>query len=156
MLTDHKGEVDEWKKLNSLLMQLRKICCHPYLMPGAEHNFDGNTTSEDIVEASAKMKLLDQLLQQLKQKGHRVVLFSQFIGMLDILEDYIIMRGWDYCRLDGSTPRARRNFDIRLFGKKNSKKFIFLMSTRAGGLGINCQTADTVILYDSGRGTLLL
>eukprot|EP00948_MAST-09A_sp_MAST-9A-sp1_P004011 g4011.t1 len=140
---------NEWKKLNNLLMQLRKVVCHPYLLPGAELNWDGESTGEDIVEASAKMKLLDKLLKALYEGGHRVVLFTQFTNMLNILEDYIIMRGWNYCRLDGSTPRSRRAFDIRVFNAANSKKFIYLMSTRAGGLGINCQTADTVILYDS-------
>ena len=140
--------VDAWKKLNSLLMQLRKICNHPWLMPGAEDDFDGSTT-EEIVEASGKMKLLDRMLKKLFEGGHRVVLFSQFTSMLDILEDYLNMRGYEYVRLDGQTNRYRRRINIDRFNAHNSKLFIFLMSTRAGGLGINAQTADTVVLFDS-------
>ena len=129
-------------------MQLRKVCDHPWLMPGAEEISSGETT-EEIVEASGKLKLLDRMLKKLKAGGHRVVLFSQFTSMLDILEDYLELRGYEFVRLDGSTNRYRRRINIQRFNEKNSKLFIFLMSTRAGGLGINAQTADTVILYDS-------
>lgn len=69
--------------------------------------------------------------------------------MLDILEDYLIMRGYRYARLDGSTGRARRNLQMKMFNKPESETFIFLLSTRAGGLGINLTAADTVIFYDS-------
>jgi SWI/SNF-related matrix-associated actin-dependent regulator of chromatin subfamily A member 5 len=143
-----KGKKDTWKKLNNLLMQLRKVCNHPYQLPGAELDFDGGT-DEDIVEGSGKLAMLDRMLPALQRNGHRCVIFSQFTSMLDILEDYIIMRGYDYARLDGSTNRVQRTVDIAMFNAKGSSKFIFLLSTRAGGLGVNLQTADTAILYDS-------
>ncbi|KAL6759340.1 P-loop containing nucleoside triphosphate hydrolase protein [Haematococcus lacustris] len=144
------GSVSHWNKMMNLLMQLRKVCNHPYLFNiDAEPNFDGVTTGEDIVEASGKMQVLDRMLQKLKQKGHRVVLFSQFSRMLDILEDYIHLRGWKYKRLDGSTNRIQRMIDIQQFNKPNSDVFMYILCTRAGGLGVNLQTADTCILFDS-------
>ena len=142
---------DAWKRLNSLLMQMRKVCNHPYLLPGGDPGATamGTITDDDIVMASNKMLLLDRLLVRLFKGGHRVVLFSQFTSMLDIFEDYLTMRGYKYVRLDGSCSRAKRNCDLRVFNAEGSPVFVFLMSTRAGGLGINAQTADTVILYDS-------
>lgn len=98
---------DQWKKLNNLLMQLRKVCNHPWLLPGAESDFDGET-DETIVEGSGKLAMLDRLLPALQAKGHRCVIFSQFTSMLDILEDYINMRGYEYARLDGSVGRVKR------------------------------------------------
>ena len=149
---EHEGaedvESDEWKRLNNLFMQLRKICNHPYCLNGAEIGFDGST-DEKLVQSSGKLLVLDKLLAKLHAKGHRVVLFSQFVSVLNILEDYLNMRDWSYCRLDGSTGRTRRTLDLRVFNATGSKTFIYLMSTRAGGLGINAQTADTCILYDS-------
>ena len=143
-----------WKRMNSLLMQLRKVCNHPYLLPGADPaplNEDGSVsgTDESIVTASNKMVMLDRLLERLFKNNHRVVLFSQFTSMLDIFEDFLNLRGYRYVRLDGSSSRTQRTLDLRVFNKEGSEVFIFLMSTRAGGLGINAQTADTVILYDS-------
>lgn len=130
--------------LNNLVMQLRKCCIHPYLFPGAE-DID-STTLEDLVGASGKLSVLDMLLCSLYKKGHRVVLFSQFTSVLDILDDYCTMRGWNYCRFDGSTARAKRNYIVNSFNAPNSDKFLFLMSTRSGGMGLNLQTADTCIL----------
>ncbi|PRW60864.1 SNF2 super family [Chlorella sorokiniana] len=138
-----------WKKLQMLVQQLRKCCNHPYLFPGAEPDFDGMSTDEGIVRASGKMEVLDRLLRKLKRRGHRVVLFSQFNMQLDILEDYMIMRGYKYSRLDGSTNRVQRMIDIKLFNRPGSDTFVYLLNTRAGGLGVNLQTADTCILYDS-------
>lgn len=136
-----------WKKLQSLLMQLRKCANHPYLFPGAE--VDPSSIGDDIITSSGKMQLLDRLLFKLKSSGHRVVLFSQFTMMLNIFEDYCQYRGFDYRRLDGSTNRVRRTVDMHMFNKPSSPIFIYFLSTRAGGLGINLQSADTVILYDS-------
>ncbi|KAJ7544012.1 hypothetical protein O6H91_09G061600 [Diphasiastrum complanatum] len=147
------GEIPEskdpeaWKKLQSLMMQLRKCANHPYLFPGAEPN--PLETGEDLVLASGKLQLLDRLLLKLKAGGHRVCLFSQFTSTLDILEDFARMRGYDYRRLDGSTNRVKRAIDMILFNKPGSSIFVYLLCTRAGGLGINLQTADTVILFDS-------
>ena len=135
-------------QLNNLIMQLRKCCLHPFLFDGAELDIEA-TTLQDLIAASGKLATLDKLLRSLFQKGHRTVLFSQFTSVLDILDDYCRMRGWKYCRFDGSTPRARRNFIINQFNAPDSDRFVFLMSTRSGGMGLNLQTADTCILFDS-------
>jgi SWI/SNF-related matrix-associated actin-dependent regulator of chromatin subfamily A member 5 len=128
------------KRLSNLIMQLRKCCLHPFLFEGAETNID-ETSLEDLIAASGKLAVLDKLLLSLYQKGNRTVLFSQFTSVLDILEDYCVLRGWSYCRFDGSTARATRNYIVNNFNKPNSDKFIFLMSTRSGGMGLNLQTA---------------
>lgn len=95
------------------------------------------------------MVLLDKLLKRLKERGHRVLLFTQMTRVLDILEDYLYMRQYLYCRIDGNTSYEDREARIDAYNKENSDIFLFLLSTRAGGLGINLQTADVVILYDS-------
>lgn len=134
--------------LKSLFMQLRKCCNHPFVFDGAEVNPE-STSLQDLIAASGKLSVLDMLLQRLFQNQHRAVLFSQFTSVLDILEDYCRLRGWKYCRLDGSTDRARRNYYIRRFNEDDSSYFLFLVSTRSGGMGLNLQSADTCILYDS-------
>ncbi|OQS54638.1 ISW2 [Ecytonucleospora hepatopenaei] len=133
--------------LLNILMQLKKVCNHPYLFEGAEEDIE--TTGEDLVFNCGKMIILDKMLVSLKTKGSRVLLFSQMSRMLDIFEDYIRMRGYKYRRIDGSTDGGLRNTYINDFNKENSDIFIFILTTRAGGLGINLYTADTVILYDS-------
>ena len=105
-------------------------------------------TDEAIVEASGKMQVLDRLLPKLKANGHRVVLFSQFTTVLDLLDDYLRMRGYRFCRLDGGTNRVQRTIDINSFNAPGSPIFVFLMSTRAGGLGINLTAADTVFFLE--------
>ena len=94
----------DWKRLQSLMMQLRKCANHPYLFPDADTGAEG----EDLVEASGKMQILDRLLKKLFANGHRVVLFSQFTTMLNLIEEYCVHRGWRYCRLDGSVNRVQR------------------------------------------------
>ena len=137
-----------YSKLRHLVMQLRKCCNHPFLFDGVETDQE-NTTCEELIAASGKLAVVDKLLVSLYKKNHRVVLFSQFTYSLDIIEDYCNERGWIYTRLDGSTPRAQRNYRVNKFNQPGSNIFIFLMSTRSGGLGINLQTADTCILFDS-------
>mmetsp|Transcript_41662 Transcript_41662/g.99912 ORF Transcript_41662/g.99912 Transcript_41662/m.99912 type:complete len:1104 (+) Transcript_41662:269-3580(+) len=134
--------------LRSLFMQLRKACSHPFLFDGAEDDVS-STTVEELIGASGKLSVLDMILLSLYKKGNRSVLFSQFTSTLDIIEDYCILRGWKYCRLDGGTSRADRNYLIRRFNEKNSPYFLFLVSTKSGGMGLNLQTADTAILFDS-------
>lgn len=96
-------------RLHGLLAQLRKAANHPYLFPGAEKISDADeVASEDIISASGKLEILDRLLAKLEAKGHRVVLFSQFTQVLDILSDYLDYRGYNHCRLDGSTNRVMR------------------------------------------------
>ncbi|XP_024528171.1 ISWI chromatin-remodeling complex ATPase CHR11 [Selaginella moellendorffii] len=138
----------ERRRLLNIAMQLRKCCNHPYLFQGAEPG-PPYFTGEHLVENSGKMVLLDKLLPKLKQRSSRVLIFSQMTRLLDILEDYCIFRGYPSCRIDGGTSGEDREFAIEAFNREGSEKFIFLLSTRAGGLGINLATADIVILYDS-------
>ncbi|KAL7105006.1 hypothetical protein ACP275_07G018300 [Erythranthe tilingii] len=138
----------ERKRLLNIAMQLRKCCNHPYLFQGAEPG-PPYTTGTHLVENAGKMVLLDKLLPKLKQRDSRVLIFSQMTRLLDILEDYLMYRGYYYCRIDGNTGGEDRDASIEAFNKPGSEKFVFLLSTRAGGLGINLATADVVILYDS-------
>ena len=102
-----------------------------------------------LVANSGKMVLLDKLLKRLKEMGSRVLIFSQMTSLLDILEDYMVFVGHSYCRIDGQTNMIDRQSQIDEYNAPGSEKFCFLLSTRAGGLGINLATADTVILFDS-------
>lgn len=138
----------EKTRLLNILMQLRKVCNHPYLFYGAEPGppyFDG----PHLWENSGKMVLLDKLLAKLKKNDDRVLIFSQMTRLLDILEDYMRYKGYEYCRIDGSTSGHDREAYMNDFNAPDSTKFVFLLSTRAGGLGINLQTANIVVLYDS-------
>ncbi|KAI3927898.1 hypothetical protein MKW98_023499 [Papaver atlanticum] len=138
----------ERKRLLNIAMQLRKCCNHPYLFQGAEPG-PPYTTGDHLVTNAGKMVLLDKLLPKLKERDSRVLIFSQMTRLLDILEDYSMYRGYQYCRIDGNTGGEDRDASIEAFNQPGSEKFIFLLSTRAGGLGINLATADVVILYDS-------
>ncbi|XP_058078110.1 ISWI chromatin-remodeling complex ATPase CHR11-like isoform X2 [Magnolia sinica] len=138
----------ERKRLLNIAMQLRKCCNHPYLFQGAEPG-PPYTTGDHLVTNAGKMVLLDKLLPKLKERDSRVLIFSQMTRLLDILEDYLMFRGYLYCRIDGNTGGEDRDASIETFNQPGSDKFIFLLSTRAGGLGINLATADVVIIYDS-------
>lgn len=133
------------KAVANLSMQLRKCCNHPYLFVEQYNMYQ----REEIVRASGKFELLDRLLPKLHRAGHRVLLFSQMTRLLNILEVYLQMYNFKYMRLDGSTKTEERGKLLADFNKKDSEYFIFLLSTRAGGLGLNLQTADTVIIFDS-------
>ena len=135
-------------RLLNIVMQLRKCCNHPYLFDGAEPG-PPYTTDEHLIYNAGKMQLLDQLLKKMKAQGSRVLLFSQMSRMLDILEDYCIFRDYGYCRIDGNTAHEDRISSIDEYNRPGSDKFIFLLTTRAGGLGINLTSADIVIIYDS-------
>lgn len=135
-------------RLLNMLMHLRKVCNHPYLFEGAEKG-PPFVEGDHIIENAGKMVLLDKLLSKLKKQGSRVLIFSQMTRALDILDDYCSYRGYERCRIDGQTSQELRESQMEEYNAPNSSKFIFLLSTRAGGLGINLQTADTVILYDS-------
>ena len=132
----------------NIIMQLRKVCNHPYLFDGVE---DPNLPEEGehIITNSSKMRILDKLLTKLKIQGSQVLLFSQMTRTLDIIEDYCTYRGFKTVRIDGSTSLEDREIQIQEFTKPGSPIFLFLLSTRAGGLGLNLMSADTVILYDS-------
>ncbi|XP_059632539.1 probable ATP-dependent DNA helicase CHR12 [Cornus florida] len=133
------------KSLQNLSMQLRKCCNHPYLFVG-EYNM---WRKEEIIRASGKFELLDRLLPKLQRAGHRVLLFSQMTRLMDILEIYLQLHDFKYLRLDGSTKTEERGTLLKQFNAPDSPFFMFLLSTRAGGLGLNLQTADTVIIFDS-------
>jgi SWI/SNF-related matrix-associated actin-dependent regulator of chromatin subfamily A member 5 len=127
---------------------LRKICDHPYLFDGQEPD-GADEFGEHLVTSCGKMLFLDKLLKKVKEDQSQVLIFSGFTSMLDILEDYCIFREYKYCRLDGNTELDDREKYIQEFTQANSEKFIFLISTRAGGLGLNLMTANIVVLYDS-------
>jgi SWI/SNF-related matrix-associated actin-dependent regulator of chromatin subfamily A member 5 len=142
------GKRESKTRLLNIVMQLRKCCNHPYLFEGAEPG-PPYTTDEHLVYNAGKMKVLDKLLKRLEKQGSRVLIFSQMSRLLDILEDYCVFRQYKYCRIDGGTAHEDRIAAIDEYNKPGSEKFVFLLTTRAGGLGINLTTADTVILYDS-------
>ncbi|KAF9075433.1 SNF2 family N-terminal domain-containing protein [Rhodocollybia butyracea] len=136
--------------LLNIAMELKKAANHPYLFDGAEPTAENNEEIlKGLVMNSGKMVLLDKLLVRLKEGGHRVLIFSQMVRMLDILSDYMSFRGYLHQRLDGMVASEARKKSILHFNAPNSPDFAFLLSTRAGGLGINLETADTVIIFDS-------
>uniref|UniRef100_A0A8C4LW28 Helicase, lymphoid specific n=1 Tax=Equus asinus TaxID=9793 RepID=A0A8C4LW28_EQUAS len=136
-------------KLQNIMMLLRKCCNHPYLI---EYPIDPVTQEfkidEELVTNSGKFLILDRMLPELKTRGHKVLLFSQMTRMLDILMDYCHFRDFNFSRLDGSMSYSEREKNMHNFNT-DPDVFIFLVSTRAGGLGINLTAADTVIIYDS-------
>lgn len=142
------GKKEGKTRLMNMVMQLRKVTCHPYLFDGAEPG-PPYTTDEHLIQNSGKMVILDKLLANMKAKGSRVLIFSQMSRVLDILEDYCLFRQYKYCRIDGGTAHEDRIAAIDEYNKPGSERFIFLLTTRAGGLGINLTTADIVVLYDS-------
>lgn len=142
------GKKESKTRLLNIVMQLRKCCNHPYLFEGAEPG-PPYTTDEHLVYNAGKMLVLDKLLKRLQAQGSRVLIFSQMSRLLDILEDYCVFRQYKYCRIDGSTAHEDRIAAIDDYNKPGSEKFIFLLTTRAGGLGINLTSADIVVLYDS-------
>lgn len=130
-------------------MELKKAANHPYLFDGAEVRTETKEeTLKGLVMNSGKLVLLDKLLARLKQDGHRVLIFSQMVRMLDIMSDYMALRGYAHQRLDGMVSSESRKKSIAHFNTPGSPDFAFLLSTRAGGLGINLETADTVIIFD--------
>ena len=145
LLTKSLLQTDSKTIYKNIIMQLRKACNHPYLFEGIEKP---NPPPNHLVIYSSKMRILDKLCNKLYGKS-QILIFSQMTRMLDILEDYCNERFYEYCRIDGDTSLEARERMISEFTQKDSKKFIFLLSTRAGGLGLNLMTSDTVILYDS-------
>jgi len=142
------GKRESKTRLLNIVMQLRKCCNHPYLFEGAEPG-PPYTTDEHLVYNAGKMIMLDKILVRMKKQGSRVLIFSQMSRVLDILEDYCVFREHKYCRIDGSTAHEDRISAIDDYNKPGSEKFIFLLTTRAGGLGINLTSADIVVLFDS-------
>ncbi|KAJ1978430.1 ATP-dependent DNA helicase Hrp3 [Dimargaris xerosporica] len=136
--------------LLNIVMELKKASNHPFLFPNAETPAEGTVDQlKGLIKNSGKMVLLDKLLTRLKAGGHRVLIFSQMVRLLDILSDYLALRGYAHQRLDGSVGSEARKKAIDQFNAPGSTDFVFLLSTRAGGLGINLTAADTVIIFDS-------
>ena len=130
-------------------MELKKAANHPYLFDGAEDRNAGTDEQlKGLVMNSGKMVLLDKLLARLRSDGHRVLIFSQMVRMLDLLSEYMQLRAFQFQRLDGMVSSEARKKSIAHFNAPGSPDFAFLLSTRAGGLGINLETADTVIIFD--------
>ena len=139
--------------LLNVAIQLRKVCNHPYLLRGVEdkevNHLAENEYLETFIKASGKMVLLDKLLPKLRAGGHRVLIFSQMVKVLDLLETYLAHREWKWERIDGSVRGNDRQLAIDRFCKEDSDRFVFLLCTRAGGVGINLTAADTVVIFDS-------
>lgn len=135
---------------NNAMMQLRKICNHPYLFLN-EWFMD-----DELIRASGKFELLDRMLPKLKAAGHRVLMFSQMTHVMTILERFFEYRKFAFLRLDGGTSSEEREKRMFMFNDPDSPFFIFLLSTRAGGLGLNLATADTVIIFDSDWNPMMV
>ncbi|XP_025109979.1 probable global transcription activator SNF2L2 [Pomacea canaliculata] len=152
---DKKGKGGT-KTLMNTIMQLRKICNHPFMFQHIEEAFadhiglsGGIVTGPELYRSSGKFELLDRILPKLKATNHKVLVFCQMTSLMSIMEDYLVYRGIRYLRLDGMTKSEDRGQLLELFNKKDSPYFLFLLSTRAGGLGLNLQAADTVVIFDS-------
>ncbi|XP_068768115.1 chromodomain-helicase-DNA-binding protein 6 isoform X1 [Struthio camelus] len=146
--------------LINTMMELRKCCNHPYLINGAEEKILEDFRKahspeapdfqlQAMIQAAGKLVLIDKLLPKLIAGGHKVLIFSQMVRCLDILEDYLIQRRYTYERIDGRVRGNLRQAAIDRFCKPDSDRFVFLLCTRAGGLGINLTAADTCIIFDS-------
>ncbi|KAF7866887.1 hypothetical protein EAF04_005728 [Stromatinia cepivora] len=136
--------------LNNILMQLRKCLCHPFLYSSAieETSLSHEALHRNLIDASSKFQLLEIMLPKLQARGHRVLIFSQFLKQLDLVEDFLNGLELPFQRLDGTVSTLEKQKRIDAFNAPNSKLFAFLLSTRAGGVGINLATADTVIIMD--------
>ncbi|BBN06231.1 chromodomain-helicase-DNA-binding protein 1-like [Marchantia polymorpha subsp. ruderalis] len=143
--------------LQNIVMQLRKACSHPYLFEGVEP--EPFEEGEHLIEASGKLLMLDIMLKRLHAGGHRVLIFAQMTRTLDILQDYLQYRQYTYDRLDGSLRAEERFAAVRSFStakaasssagtQASAGPFVFLITTRAGGVGLNLVAADTVIFYE--------
>ncbi|SJX64363.1 related to proliferation associated SNF2-like protein [Sporisorium reilianum f. sp. reilianum] len=139
--------------LENIVIQARKICNHPFLFDWPVDMDSGTlVVNKDLINASGKMLMLNRLLDELFNRGHKVLIFSQFTTMLDIIEEWANeFKGLRTCRIDGTTPQEGRRAQMKSFNEDKGADAcnLFLLSTRAGGLGINLVAADTVIFYDS-------
>lgn len=149
-VSDGKGGKTGMRGLSNMLMQLRKLCNHPFVFESVEEEMNpGKLTNDLIWRTAGKFELLDRVLPKFKASGHRVLMFFQMTQIMNIMEDFMRLKGLKYLRLDGSTKSDDRSDLLKQFNAPGSDIFCFLLSTRAGGLGLNLQAADTVIIYDS-------
>jgi ATP-dependent DNA helicase len=146
-------------------MNHRKNCNHPFIfgepIDPVSGVHMGSAHPQLLIRASGKFALLDRMLERLYKDKHQVLIFSQMTALLSVIEDYLLYRGWKYCRIDGTTKIDERQRQMDVFnaektngldGTRNfgdDRHFVFLLSTRAGGVGINLATADTCIIFDS-------
>ncbi|KSA01559.1 uncharacterized protein AC631_02704 [Debaryomyces fabryi] len=137
--------------LQNLVIQLRNICNSPYIFyePFEPNSNKDGEFMELLLRNSSKFKILQQLLDGLLLQNHKVLIFSQFTKVLDLINDWLVFQNINICRLDGSMNQLDREVEITEFNAKNSKQQVFLLSTRAGGLGINLTASDTVIIFDN-------
>ncbi|CAG9535369.1 unnamed protein product [Cercopithifilaria johnstoni] len=147
--------------LMNAMMELRKCCNHPFLINGAEEQIlaevkaghpdwnEDDIYQHALVQSSGKLVLIAKLLPKLHADGHKVLIFSQMVRVLDIIEEFLVAQNYTFERIDGNVRGDLRQGAIDRFSKKDSDRFIFLLCTRAGGLGINLTAADTVIIFDS-------
>ncbi|RLV93809.1 Nuclear protein STH1/NPS1 [Spathaspora sp. JA1] len=147
---DVGGSKSGIKGLNNKIMQLRKICNHPFVFEEVEAVLNSSKLTNDLIwRVSGKFELLDRVLPKFKASGHRVLMFFQMTQVMDIMEDFLRWRDMKYLRLDGATKAEDRQDMLKVFNAPGSDYFCFLLSTRAGGLGLNLQTADTVVIFDT-------
>ena len=157
MDTNDKKNKSGNKALMNTIMQLRKICNHPFMFRHVEEAIaekmygPGSTTCEGslLVRSAGKFELMERILPKLKATGHKVLIFTQMTQVILLMEDYFNQYGYKYLRLDGSTKADDRGELLKMFNAPDSDYDVFVLSTRAGGLGLNLQTADTVIIFDS-------
>lgn len=146
-----KGTKGSTSSFLNIVIELKKCCNHSFLIKPADPEQRQNQDEHirELIRGSGKLVLLDKLLIRLKETGHRVLIFSQMVRMLDIIGEYLQLRHFPFQRLDGSIKGEVRKQALDHFNAEGSQDFCFLLSTRAGGLGINLATADTVIIFDS-------
>uniref|UniRef100_A0A8B9G6L8 DNA helicase n=1 Tax=Amazona collaria TaxID=241587 RepID=A0A8B9G6L8_9PSIT len=146
-----KGSKGSTSGFLNIMMELKKCCNHCYLIKPPDDNEFCNKQEalQHLIRSSGKLILLDKLLIRLRERGNRVLIFSQMVRMLDILAEYLKYRQFPFQRLDGSIKGELRKQALDHFNAEGSEDFCFLLSTRAGGLGINLASADTVVIFDS-------
>ena len=145
---DEKGNL-KTTAYNNTIMRLRQVCNHPYLMDDNTVESQWDLGPAMRVRSCGKLDVLDRILPKLKMAGHRVLIYSQMVQLLEILAEYIEEQGYKYNKLVGATSSEVRAKMIEDFNRPDSDTFLFILSTRAGGQGVNLQTADTVIIFDS-------
>jgi chromodomain-helicase-DNA-binding protein 4 len=150
IFANSRMKANEKTGMNNILLQLRKCLCHPFIYSRAleDRNVDPQVGYRNLIEASSKLLLLEHMLPKLRDRGHRALIFTQFLGQLDILEDFLVGIGIRYQRIDGEVSSLEKQKRIDQFNAPNSTLSVMLLSTRAGGVGINLATADTVIILD--------
>ncbi|KAI1826039.1 PHD/FYVE-zinc-finger like domain-containing protein [Xylaria intraflava] len=150
IMSKSRLKASERKSMNNILSDLRQCLCHPFCFNSdiEDKNVDAVQMHRNLVEASPKLLLLELMLPKLKERGHRVLIFSQFLHSLTILEDFLTGMNMAYSRIDGSVSALEKQKRIDAYNAPDSPLFVMLLSTRAGGVGINLATADTVIIYD--------